>query len=97
MKYYFYCNSQIITIDNSRIRVTSIMAIKVGHQAVLVITFEHISNANGGSIQPTPILPGGIFTCNKANMTSLGAISFDGVTGELICHHHPHWRSMPTP
>ena len=51
--------------------------------------FWKISNVDGGSIQPTPILPGGIFTCNKTNTTSIGAISVDGVIRELLCHHHP--------
>jgi hypothetical protein len=36
-----------------------------------------------------PILPGGIFMHNKSNMTSIGAIAVDGVTGVLVCNHHP--------
>jgi hypothetical protein len=53
---------------------------------VLVITFEHIRNADGGSIQPMPILPNGIFMHNKTNKTCFQAIAGDGVTGELACH-----------
>jgi len=56
---------------------------------VLIIAFEYISTLDDGSIQPTPILPGGIFMCNKTNMTAIGAIAVDGVTRELVCHHHP--------
>jgi len=66
-----------------------IVVLKASHQMVLVITFVHIRNADGGSIQLTPILPGSIFTRNKTNMTSIGAIAVDNVTGELICYHHP--------
>ena len=69
--------------------VTLIVVVKVPYRTVLVITFEHISNVDGGSIQPVPILPDGIFTRNKTNMTSIGAIAVDGVTGELVYHHHP--------
>ena len=73
------------------------MAIKAPHQTVLVVTFEHISNADGGSIQPTPILPSGVFICIKTNMTSIGAITVDGVTGELVCHHHPQLEKHAHP
>ena len=67
-----------------------IAVIKAPHQMVLVIAFEHISNTD--DIQPASILPGGIFMCNKTDMTSIRAIAVDGVTGELVCHHHPRWE-----
>ncbi len=57
-----------------------------------IITFEHNSNADGGFIQPSPVISSGVFTQNNTNTTSIEAVSVHSVTGELVCHHHPQWE-----
>lgn len=81
---YLYQSS--IIIDDSCVRVTMIVLLQL---MVLVITFKHIRNADGDSIQSMPIFPSSIFKFNNTNTTSIEDIAVGDVTGELVCNHHP--------
>ena len=88
-KILLYLYQSSIIIDDSCVRATMIVLIMTLQLMVLVITFEHIRNADGDSIQSMPIFPSSIFKFNITNTTSIEDIAVGDVTGEFVCNHHP--------
>ena len=82
---------------NNSIGITTIVVVQAPNRLVSMIRREDFCDLHNRTIQAATIIPGSVLPRSETNSTSIGTITVDCVTRELVLHNHVQMEMNTNP